>query len=84
MVLVETLPTGTEKSPVEKNLIRNLLQTNWDGRKQLLKTEQNRFYEIRSINIAAAANSSRLRVIGWVEGEKSLVVAAAQSRCIAP
>lgn len=37
MVLVETLPTGTEKSPVEKNLIRNLLQTNWDGRKQLLK-----------------------------------------------
>ena len=43
MVLVETLPTGTEKSPVEKNLIRNLLQTNWNGCKQLLKQSETVF-----------------------------------------
>ena len=84
LALVETLPPGTESSPVERNLVRNLLLRIWDGRKQLLKDEQNRFYETRSMNIATAANPNRLRVIGCVEDEKGQVVAAAQSRCIVP
>ena len=84
LALVETLPAGTERSPVVRNLVRNLLQTNWDGRKQLSKDEQHRFFETRSMNIATAANPNRLRVIGWVEDENGQVVAAAQSRCIVP
>ncbi|MHB1200939.1 MAG: hypothetical protein ACYCZ6_15575 [Polaromonas sp.] len=84
LALVETLPAGTEGSPVERNLVRNLLQPIWDGRKQLLKTEQNRFFESRPMNIAPGANPSRLRVIGWVEDEKGQVLAAAQSRCATP
>ncbi|UUZ64496.1 hypothetical protein LP417_05515 [Polaromonas sp. P1-6] len=43
LALVETLPVGTEGSPTERNLVRNTLQSTWDGRKQLSKTEQNRF-----------------------------------------
>ena len=84
LALVETLPVGTEGSPVERNLVRNMLQRIWDGRKQLLKDEQNRFFETRSMNIAPAANPDRLRVIGWVEDEKGQVLTAAQSRCAAP
>lgn len=84
LALVETLPAGIERSPVVRNLVRNLLQTNWHGRKQLLKDEQDHFFESRSMNIATAADPSRLRVIGWVEDEKGQVVAAAQSRCIVP
>lgn len=82
LALVETLPAGTEGSPVERNLIRNVLQTNWNGRKQLSKTEQNRFFDARSMSIAEGANPDRMRVVGWVENEKGLVVAAAQSRCV--
>ena len=82
LALVETLPVGTEGSPVARNLVRNLLQSNWDGHKPLSKGEQNRFYESRSMSIAPAANPNRLRVIGWVEDEKGQVVAAAQSRCV--
>ena len=81
LALVETLPAGTEGSPTERNLVRNLLQSIWDGRKPLLKTEQNRFFEARSMNIAAGSNPSRLRVIGWVEDEKGRLLVAAQSRC---
>lgn len=81
LALVETLPAGTEGSPTERNLVRNLLQSTWDGRKPLSKTEQNRFFESRSMNIAADANPNRLRVIGWVEDEKGQVRVAAQSRC---
>lgn len=81
LALVETLPVGTENSPVERNLIRNVLQANWDGRKPLSKGEQNRFFDARSMSIAEGANPERMRVIGWVEDEKGQVVAAAQSRC---
>lgn len=84
LALVETLPAGTEGSPVQRNLVINLLQSSWDGRKQLLKNEQNRFFETRSMNIPPAANPDRLRVIGWVEDEKGRLLAAAQSRCAAP
>lgn len=84
LALVETLPAGTEGSPIARNLVRNLLQSSWDGRKQLLKGEQNRFFESRSMTIAPAANPNRLRVIGWVEDEKGRVVAAAQARCDKP
>lgn len=82
LALVETLPAGTEGSPTERNLVRNLLQVSWDGRK-LSNTEQNqnRFFEARSMAIAQGANAGRLRVIGWVEDEKKRVRAAAQSRC---
>jgi hypothetical protein len=82
LALVETLPAGTEGSPVERNMVRNVLQRIWDGRKQLSKQEQNRFFEARSMNIAPAADRNRLRVIGWVEDEKGSVLTAAQSRCI--
>ncbi|MFI5446757.1 hypothetical protein [Polaromonas sp. UC242_47] len=84
LALVETLPAGTEGSPTERNLVRNLLQSNWDGRKKLSKTEQDRFFETRPMNTPPAANPKRLRVIGWVEDETGQVVAAAQSRCKTP
>lgn len=84
LALVETLPPGTEGSPVERNLVRNVFQTPWDGRKQLSKKELNQFIETRAMTIAPAVNPNRLRVVGWVEDEKGQLLAAAQSRCIAP
>lgn len=84
LALVETLPAGTEGSPVERNLVRNLLQPSWSGRMELLKNEHVRFFESRAMNIAPAANPNRLRVIGWIEDEKGRVLTAAQSRCAAP
>lgn len=84
LALVETLPAGLEGSPVERNLVRNVFSRIWDGRNQLSKDEQNRFFESRSMNIAPALNPDRLRVIGWVEDEKGRVPLAAQSRCAAP
>jgi hypothetical protein len=84
LALVETLPAGLEGSPVERNLVRNVLQRMWDGRRQLSKDEQNRFFETRSMNIAPAASRERLRVIGWIEDAQGRVLLAAQSRCAAP
>lgn len=84
LALVETLPAGTEGSPVERNLVRNMFSRAWDGRRQLSKDEQNRLFESRAMNIAPAASADRLRVIGWVEDCKGRVLLAAQSQCAAP
>ena len=84
LALVETLPAGTEGSPVERNLVRNLLQTTWDGGKPLSKSEQNRFFDARSMGVSSGITTSRLRVVGWVEDAKGRVLAAAQSRCETP
>ena len=83
LALVETLPAGTEGSPVARNLVRNLFQAPWNVRKKLSKTEQSRFFDQRSMNIAAGADASRLRVIGWVEDQNGQIVAAAASQCVA-
>lgn len=81
LALVETLPAGTEASPVPRNLVRNLLQVPWDARRQLLKQEHMRFLESRPLDIPAGTNTDRLRVIGWVQDASGRIVAAAQSRC---
>ena len=74
LALVETLPAGTEGSPVARNLVRNLFQAQWNVRKQLSKTEQLRFFEQRSMSIATRQRPrsarfdlqpSRSRAAGW-------------------
>ena len=83
LALVETLPAGTEGSPVARNLVRNLFQVPWNVRKQLSKTEHLRFFDQRSMSIAAGVDASRLGVIGWVEDQNGKIVAAAASQCVA-
>ncbi len=84
LALVETIPAGSEGSPVSRNLVRNILLSTWDGRKQLSKKEQIRFFESRSMDIPPGMNTERMQVIGWVQDAQGRVLTAAQSRCIPP
>jgi hypothetical protein len=84
LALVETLPAGTEGTPVTRNLVRNAFQVSWNGDQKLPKTGQNRFFDARSMSIAQGVNPDKLRVVGWVEDAKGQVLAAAQSRCVSP
>jgi hypothetical protein len=84
LALVETIPAGTEGSPVARNLVRNLLQPIWNMGGQLSKGEQTGFLESRSMDIPAGTDPARLAVIGWVQDAGGRVFAAAQSRCVRP
>ncbi|MDP3762372.1 MAG: hypothetical protein Q8R01_17845 [Ramlibacter sp.] len=84
LLLVETLPAGTEGSPVARNLVRNALQPAWDGREPLSKSQQRRLFESRPMSIPEGADPKRLRVVGWVEDARGRIRAIAQSRCAAP
>lgn len=77
LLLVETLPAGTEGSPVERNLVRNTFTTDWPAGKAALP----RRFELRPMRLADGVKPSRLRVVGWVEDSRGKIRAIAQSRC---
>ena len=85
LLLVESVPAGTEGTPVERNLVRNMLQGTWDKRHQLSKAEQTRtrfaWMENRPMRIPEGAKAEQLHMVGWVQNAQVEVVAAARSAC---
>lgn len=77
LALVETLPAGVERTPVERNLVRNVLELSWDARRRPAQ----RVSETRPMNIPAGADPRRLRVVGVVEDARGHIRGIAQSRC---
>jgi hypothetical protein len=84
LLLVETIPPGTEGTPVERNLVRNALQLSWGSSGRLSSQELRRLFEARPMSIAPGARPQRLRVVGWVEDGRGRMRAIAQSRCVPP
>jgi hypothetical protein len=84
LLLVETVPAGSEGTPVARNLVRNAIQPAWDGKTSLSKQEQMRLFESRPMSIPEGAQAARLRVVGWVEDARGHIRAIAQSRCVPP
>lgn len=81
LVLVESLPAGTEGSPVARNVVRKTFEASWNHGDALLKNEQPRWQELRPMQIPEGAQAERLRTVGWVQDAQGRVVAAAQSVC---
>jgi hypothetical protein len=78
LALVETLPAGSERNPVERHLVRNLLELAWDGAPA---GRGQSFLESRPMNIPEGADPQRLRVVGWVEDARGRIRGIAGSRC---
>ena len=74
LALVETLPAGTEGSPVERNLVRNLLQVPWPA-------APGPRYEARPMALPEGAHPDRLRVVGWLADSRGVIRAISESRC---
>lgn len=81
LLLVETLPAGSEGSPIARNMVRNTFQPAWNIPEKLPKEEQIVFQEFRPMRIPPGAQPARLQVVGWLEDARGQVIAAAQSRC---
>ena len=81
LVLVETIPAGADGTPSERNLVRNVLLSQWNKPDKLSKTGQAIFREMRPLSIPQGATLARLRVVGWVQDAHGRVLSAAQSVC---
>ena len=82
LALVEILPVGLEGSPVERHLVRNVFQSNWNLARKLSKEELIHWFDQRSMSVVQGANPERLQVIGWLADSKNRVLTASQSRCM--
>ena len=78
LLLVETLPAGTEGSAIERNLVRNAFVADWPA---AYKAPLPKHYELRPMQLAEGTKPERLRVVGWIEDAKGRIRAIAQSRC---
>ena len=78
LLLVETIPAGTEGTSIDRNLVRNTLQLDWGTP---ARPEPVRRYESRPMTIPAGAQPERLRVVGLVQDGRGRIRAIAQSRC---
>jgi hypothetical protein len=74
LALVETLPAGVEGSPVERNLVRNVLQVPWPA-------APGRRFEARPMGIPEGASPARLRMVGWLQDARGQIRAISETRC---
>ncbi len=74
LALVETLPAGTEGSPLERQLVRGLFKTDGDRRQPGAVLS-------RSMAVSEGVNPERLSLIGWLENARGELLTAVQSRC---
>lgn len=84
LLLVETIPAGTEGTPVERNLVRNALQTSWPAAGPRSGDLQPRLFESRPMSLPPNLKPERMSVVGWVQDGRGRMRAIAQSRCAAP
>lgn len=81
LLLVESIPAGTEGSPVARHLVRNVYQRSLDNPHTLSKGERSGWRDSRPIYIPESAKTDRLRLVGWVQDKDGRIIDAAQSRC---
>ena len=81
LLLVETIAADSDGTPIERNLVRNMLQATWNGDSSLQKKKQFSWLERRPLSIPEGANPERLRVVGWLQDQRGRLLAAAQSAC---
>lgn len=81
LLLVESIPAGTEGSPVSRHLVRNVYQRSLDNPHTLSKGERSGWRDSRPIYIPESAKTDRLRLVGWVQDKDGRIIDAAQSRC---
>ena len=81
LLLVESVPAGTNGTAVHRNIVRNMLQGTWDKRNKLSKKKPSSWTETRSMRIPDGAQAERLHMVGWVQDAQGRMVAATRSVC---
>lgn len=81
VVLAESLPSGTEGSPLPRNMARNALQPLWIKGMSLSNQEQTDFKEVRAMSLPEGTHPSRLQLVGWVQDAHGRVLTAARTSC---
>jgi hypothetical protein len=78
LLLVEQVPAGTEGSPVERHLVRNVFRPDWN---LVFGRPPGRLAETRAMQIHAGANADRLRLLGVLADSRGRIRAISRTAC---
>lgn len=81
LVLVETLPAGTEGSPVARNLVRNVFRPDWAGP---LPPGARTRSDFRAMQIHEGAKASRLALVALLHDGRGRLTGAVKTECTEP
>lgn len=81
LVLVETIPAGTEGTPIERKLVRGAYQAPWDGKRGPDRAQRQRLFESRDLRVPEGVDATRLSVVAWVEDARGRIRAISESKC---
>lgn len=84
LLLVETIPAGTDGTPSERHLVRNVLISKVGEAEWQSSAAPQIFRERRPLSIPPGASPQRLRVVGWLQDAQGRMLSAAQSVCQPP
>ncbi len=78
LLLVETLPAGTEGSPVARNLVRNVFRPDWS---KVMRRAPGRLAEARAMQIHEGAKAERLRLVAVLFDSRGRIRAISRTEC---
>ena len=78
LLLVETLPAGTEGSPVARNLVRNVFRPDWS---QVVGRAPGLLAEARAMQIHDGARAERLRLVAVLHDARGRIRAIGRTEC---
>ncbi|MGV3572166.1 MAG: hypothetical protein ACO1PB_16330 [Ramlibacter sp.] len=78
LLLVEKLPAGTEGSPVERHLVRNVFRPDWS---RPMSRRADRLAELRAMQIHEGAKPDRLRLVAVAHDAGGRLRAIAHTEC---
>jgi len=78
LLLVETLPAGTEGSPVPRNLVRNVFRPPWEGP---ARRPADLLAQARSMQIHEGARADRLRLVAVLQDARGRLRAIRRTEC---
>lgn len=82
LLLVESVPAGTNGTAVPRQIVRNLLEGSWtSGDLRTATKKRPHWMETRSMRIPEGAQAERLSMVGWVSDARGRTIAATQSVC---
>lgn len=77
LLLVESLPAGTEGSPVARNLVRNVFRPDWAGG----APDRRPLAEDRAMQIHEGARAERLRLVAILQDAHGQIRAISRTAC---
>lgn len=78
LLLVETLPAGTEGSPVERNLVRKVFQPDWS---RVVGRAPGPLSETRTMQIPEGARPERLRLVAVLQDARGRIRGIRRTEC---